>query len=61
MNRLVAWFAENSVAANLLMGLVLVGGLLALPSVKQEIFPEASLGVITISVVHEGAAPDDNT
>jgi multidrug efflux pump subunit AcrB len=59
MSRLVAWFAENGVAATLLMVLVLVGGLLAAPGVRQEIFPEASLGVITISVVHEGAAPDE--
>ncbi|MDJ0868948.1 MAG: efflux RND transporter permease subunit [Myxococcota bacterium] len=55
----IAWFAGNRVAANLLMLLIVVAGLLAAPRVEQEIFPEASLGVITITVVHEGAAPDE--
>jgi multidrug efflux pump subunit AcrB len=59
VNRALAWFAGNPVAANLLMVLVVLGGLLAIPSVQQEIFPEASLGTIAISIVHEGAAPDD--
>lgn len=59
MNRAVAWWAGNPVAANLMMALVAVGGLLAVPGLRQEIFPEASLGTITVSVVHEGAAPDD--
>ena len=59
MNRLLAWFAGNGVAANLLLALVVVAGLLALPRIEQEIFPEASLGVVTVTVEHEGAAPDE--
>jgi multidrug efflux pump subunit AcrB len=59
VNRLIAWFAGNPVAANLLMLGVAVAGLLVAPGVKQEVFPEAALGMITVSVVHEGAAPDE--
>ena len=59
MKRAVAWFAENSVAANLLMVLILAGGLLMVPSLKMELFPELSADLITISVVYPGAAPEE--
>jgi multidrug efflux pump subunit AcrB len=59
VNRLLAWFAGNGVAANLLLALIVVAGLLAAPRIEQEIFPEASLGVVTVTVEHEGAAPDE--
>jgi multidrug efflux pump subunit AcrB len=59
LNRLLAWFAGNGVAANLLLLLIVVAGLVSLPHLEQEIFPEASLGIVTVTVVHEGAAPDE--
>ena len=34
MNRVIQWFAENSVAANLLMVLILGGGILTVSSLK---------------------------
>ena len=40
MNAAVAWFARNHVASNLLMALLVVGGLFTIPTIKQEIFPE---------------------
>ena len=40
MNRAIAWFAENHVAANLLMMLLVVGGLLSILTIKQELMPE---------------------
>jgi len=57
VNRAIAWFAGNHVAANLLMMLLVVGGLLSIPTIKQEIMPELSLDVVTVSVVYPGAAP----
>jgi len=59
MRRIIAWFAENGVAANLLMLVIIVAGLLTLPSIPQEVFPEFSSGVITISVPFPGAAPEE--
>jgi multidrug efflux pump subunit AcrB len=59
VNRAVAWFASNHVAANLLMALVVVGGLLQLPSVKREVFPEIALPVISVSVPYPGASPSE--
>ena len=59
MKGAIAWFAENSVAANLLMLLIIGGGFLALGSIKQEVFPEVSLDMITITVPYPGAAPEE--
>ncbi len=57
MNRAIAWFATNHVAANLLMLLLIAGGLLTLPWIRQEVFPELTLPVITVSVDYPGASP----
>jgi multidrug efflux pump subunit AcrB len=57
MNRIIEWFAENSVAANLLMVLILGGGFLTISSLKTEVFPEFSADIITVSMLYRGAAP----
>ena len=59
MNRAIAWFAENSVAANLLMVTILASGILAIASLEVEHFPEFSSDVISASVVYRGAAPEE--
>ncbi len=54
----LAWMASNSVAANLIMGLLLVGGLVfGASKVKQEVFPEFSLDMVTVRVAYPGASP----
>ena len=50
MNGIIAWFAHNHVAANLLMGLMIVGGLFALPNIQQRSFPDINIDVVTVSV-----------
>ncbi len=55
----IAWFAQNHVAANLLMGVIVVGGLVALPQLPQKSFPDIDVPVITISVEYLGAAPEE--
>ena len=59
MTRIIAWFAQNHVAANLLMALLVVGGLITLPTIKQEVFPEIQLPVLSISVDYPGASPKE--
>ena len=59
MNRAIEWFARNSVAANLLMVFIMVGGLLTVFTMKQEVFPEFSLDLIVIDVSYPGAAPEE--
>lgn len=59
MNRAIEWFARNPVAANLMMAVLIVGGLLRIVTIRQEVFPVFSLDVITVSVEHLGASPDE--
>ena len=53
----LAWFAHNHVAANLLMLMILVGGGISLFSNKVEIFPDMTVDVITVRVPYLGATP----
>ena len=55
----VAWFAQNSVAANVLMVALFVGGLLTLGSTNSEIFPQIDPRTITVTVTYTGATPDE--
>ena len=59
MSRAIEWFARNSVAANLLMVLIMGSGLLLFPSIRLEILPEVSAGRINISMVYRGASPEE--
>lgn len=59
MNRVFAWFADNGVAANLLMVLIVAAGLLTLPDIKKEVFPEFSSDMISVTVPYPGAAPEE--
>jgi len=53
----LAWFAQNHVAANLLMLLIVVGGLISLRTNTVEIFPDTSVDMITVTVPYLGATP----
>lgn len=56
----VAWMAETPVAANLLMFVLLVAGVIVLlTQVKQEIFPAFEIDRIDISVSYPGASPEE--
>jgi len=57
MKAMIAWFARNTVAANLLMILILGGGALTVSKLRMEIFPEFSADMVSVSAVYPGAAP----
>ncbi|MBT7616303.1 MAG: efflux RND transporter permease subunit [Calditrichaeota bacterium] len=59
MKGAVKWMAGNHVAANILMLILIVGGLLMGKSIKQEIFPEMDLDMISITVPFPGASPTE--
>ena len=59
MRRAIAWFAENPVAANLMMFLLVAGGIVALPSIQQRTFPDIDVDVIRIGVPYLGASPEE--
>jgi multidrug efflux pump subunit AcrB len=56
---ITAWFVDNGVAANLLMAFIVVSGLLTTCNVKQEVFPELSVDLVTVTVPYPGAAPEE--
>ncbi|OAH99031.1 efflux RND transporter permease subunit [Methylomonas methanica] len=56
---LLAWFAGNPVAANLLMLLILTGGVLGIVGVDKEVFPRFSPNKILIEAVFPGAGPSE--
>jgi multidrug efflux pump subunit AcrB len=54
----IAWMAKNPVASNVLMLILIVGGLVTLASgIKQEVFPEVELDIVSVSVTYPGASP----
>jgi multidrug efflux pump subunit AcrB len=56
----IGWMTHNTVAANLLMFAILLGGIiLGLFQVRQEVFPEFSLDVVSVRVPYPGASPDE--
>ncbi|MEM1112261.1 MAG: efflux RND transporter permease subunit [Pseudomonadota bacterium] len=59
MNRLIDWFLDNRIAANLLMAVLVVAGLLALPTIHQEEFPSIEVDAVSVRVPYLGAAPEE--
>ncbi len=57
MRNLITWFSTNHVAANLLMVTIMAAGLMSAVSIKQEVFPEITMDMITVSVPYLGATP----
>lgn len=59
MHKIIYWFVHNSVAANLLMMILVVSGLLALPRIHQEEFPNIEIDAVQVRVPYLGAAPEE--
>lgn len=59
MNALIAWMTRHPVAANLLMVLILLAGVLSAMSMRQEVFPLIELDVLEVRASYPGAAPDE--
>jgi multidrug efflux pump subunit AcrB len=56
---IIAWFAANHVAANLLMFFIIVAGIISSFSLRQQTTPEFELNNINVSVPYLGAAPQE--
>ena len=59
MKRIIGWFVYNPVAANLLMTIFIVGGLISVFQLRQEELPAIDLGIIQVTVPYLGAAPEE--
>ena len=53
----IAWMAENAIAANLLMLVLLLGGIWSATFIQKEVEPQYQLDIVEISVTYPGAAP----
>ncbi|MXR67393.1 acriflavin resistance protein [Shewanella sp. JBTF-M18] len=56
---IIAWFARNSVAANLLMIIIIIGGLLTASTIRKQFFPQAETNWVEFSAFYPGAAPQE--
>ncbi|MFK7733948.1 MAG: efflux RND transporter permease subunit [Pseudomonadales bacterium] len=57
---IIAWFARNSVAANLLMLIIIVSGLYSISnSLRSTMMPEINIQSIVVSVPFPGSTPED--
>ena len=55
----LAWFARNRYAADMLMVLILVGGFIAVSSMSETVFPDLDPGIISIVVPYPGSTPEE--
>ncbi|MEL7039986.1 MAG: efflux RND transporter permease subunit [Pseudomonadota bacterium] len=56
---MVSWFARNAVAANLVMVVAFIGGVLGFNQMEREMFPVVSVAGATVTMAWEGASPQD--
>ncbi len=55
----IGWMAAHPVAANLLMGVLVIGGILFAFGTKREVFPEIDMDMVTVVVAYPGASPQE--
>jgi multidrug efflux pump subunit AcrB len=55
----LAWMVRHRVAPNLLMLVLLVGGLLMTTQVRQEVFPDFQTDTVIVQVAYPGASPEE--
>jgi len=53
----ISYMARNPIAANLLMILLIGGGVWSMYTVQKEVFPQFQLDIVDVSVVYPGSAP----
>jgi len=55
----IAWMAHNPIAANLLMVLLLAGGVWTAMTMHKEVFPQFQLDMVEVNVTYPGASPEE--
>ena len=55
----IAWMTKNRVTPNLMMIVLIIGGLFFARSIKQEVFPEFELDMVQVSVPYPGSSPEE--
>jgi multidrug efflux pump subunit AcrB len=54
---IIGWFARNPVAANLLMLIIMISGLVSYFGIQKRTFPEFESNMVQVTVPYLGAAP----
>jgi len=55
----IRWFIDNPIAANLLMLVLLIGGVMGIPALDKQFFPEFELNTVSITMPYPGAGPQE--
>lgn len=56
---IIAYFANNSVAANLMMVFILVMGIISFLTIQRQMFPNVEINYINIEANYPGASPQE--
>ncbi|WP_188149557.1 efflux RND transporter permease subunit [Teredinibacter waterburyi] len=56
---IIAWFARNPVAANLLMIGIILAGLNSALNIRQQMFPQGENNWVNVSAIYRGASPQE--
>ncbi|MCO7190117.1 MULTISPECIES: efflux RND transporter permease subunit [unclassified Pseudoalteromonas] len=56
---LIAYFAHNSVAANLMMAFILIMGIISYFTIQRQMFPSIELNLISVNATYPGASPQE--
>ena len=55
----IAWMAQHSVAANLILVFCLIGGFLSLQMIQKEVFPDITSDIVQVTMAYPGASPEE--
>ena len=56
---IISYFTRHATAANLILGLMIVLGLVATNRLRSQFFPDVVINTIVVSVNWDGAGPED--
>ncbi len=56
---MIEWFARHPTAANLMMAAIMILGIVSLPGLQRETFPEIRNDKVEVRVVYKGATPEE--
>ena len=56
---IIAWFANNHVAANLMMIIIIMAGLFSVATITKKAMPDFDLPIIQVRMAYPGATPAD--
>jgi multidrug efflux pump subunit AcrB len=58
-NGIIPWMIYNRVTPNLLMIVLILGGLFMSTKIKREVFPEFELNTVSVRVAYPGSSPEE--